>query len=392
MANSKRDYYEVLGLQRNATADDIKKAYRNLALKYHPDRVPAEKKKEAEEKFKEVSEAYEVLIDDKKRANYDQYGHAGVEGSFGKNGFQWQDFHHFDDVKDIFGEFDLGDLFRGFGVNADIFGGEYGGGRGSRRGGQRGHDLEFRMPITFDDAVFGTEKSITIPRYETCQECGGTGAKAGSKTERCSSCGGRGQVSGSSGFFNVIRTCPSCGGQGQVIKTPCPACGGRGRSKIKRTIKVKIPAGVDTGSRLRIHGEGEAGERGGGHGDLYVVLEVEPHELFERHGSDIFCEVPTSFVTATLGGEVEVPTMEGKIKMKVPAGTQSGKIFRLRGKGIVDVHGYGRGDQLVKVQVEVPTDLTADQKKALKEFGRVTGEDAGPLHRKFMEKMARLFR
>lgn len=388
MATNKRDYYEVLCLQRNATADDIKKAYRNLALKYHPDRVTADKKKEAEEKFKEVSEAYEVLIDEKKRANYDQYGQAGIEGAFGKGGFQWQDFHHFEDVKDIFGEFDLGDLFRGFGVGADVFGGS----RGGRGGGRRGYDLEFQLGIGFDDAAFGAEKTITIPRYETCQECGGTGAKAGSKIERCSACGGRGQVNASNGLFNVIRACERCGGEGTVVKTPCPACGGKGRDKIKRNITVKIPAGVDSGSRLRMHGEGEAGERGGGHGDLYVVLEVNPHEIFERHGSDLFCEVPVSFVTATLGGEVEVPTLEGRIKMKVPAGTQSGKIFRLRGKGIVDVHGRGRGDQLVKAQVEVPTDLTADQKKALKEFGRLTGEDSGPLHRSFMEKMGRLFR
>lgn len=394
MANTKRDYYEVLGLQRNATADEIKKAYRNLALKYHPDRVAPDKKKEAEEKFKEVSEAYEVLIDAKKRANYDQYGHAGVESSFGQGGFSWQDFHHFEDIKDIFGEFDLGDLFRGFGVNADIFGSSYttqgaGGRRGSSR---RGYDLEVHLGITFEEAAFGTEKTITVPRYEKCDECGGTGAKRGSKSERCPACGGRGQVSASSGFFNVIRTCERCGGEGIIVKTPCPNCGGRGRIKIKRNITVKIPAGVDSGSRLRIHGEGEAGERGGTHGDLYVVLDVKPHELFERHGADIYCEVPISFVTATLGGEAEVPTLEGRIKMKVPSGTQGGKIFRLRSKGVVDIHRSGRGDQLVKVQVEVPTDLNAEQKRVLKEFGKVTGEDSGPLHRSFVEKMGRLFR
>lgn len=393
MATSKRDYYEVLGLQRSATADDIKKAYRNLALKYHPDRVTPDKKKEAEERFKEVSEAYEVLIDAKKRANYDQYGHAGVEGAFSQGGFQWQDFHHFEDVKDIFGEFDLGDLFRGFGVNADMFGSSYGGGRGGGRGGsRRGYDLEVHLTISFDDAVFGGEKTIAVPRYEKCSECGGTGAKPGSRTERCSACGGRGQVSASSGFFNVIRTCDRCGGEGVVVKTPCPSCNGRGRIKVKRNITVKIPAGVDSGSRLRLHGEGEAGERGGVHGDLYVVLEVKPHDIFERHGADLYCEVPIGFVTATMGGEVEVPTLEGRIKMKIPAGTQSGKIFRLRNKGIVDIHNRGRGDQLVKVQIEVPTDLNNDQKKALKEFGRLTGEDSGPMHRLFVEKMSRLFR
>lgn len=392
MANTKRDYYEVLGLQRNAAADDIKKAYRNLALKYHPDRVSADKKKEAEEKFKEVSEAYEVLIDAKKRDNYDQYGHAGVENAFGQGGFTWQDFHHFEDVKDIFGEFDLGDLFRGFGVNADIFGSSHSG-QGPRRGSsRRGYDLEVQLHISFEDAAFGAEKTITVPRYEKCDECGGTGAKPGSKAERCQACGGRGQVSSSGGFFNVIRTCERCGGEGVVMKTPCAHCGGKGRVRIKRNITVKIPAGVDSGSRLRIHGEGEAGERGGGHGDLYVVLEVKTHELFERHGADLYCEVPINFVMAALGGETEVPALEGRIKMKIPPGTQGGKIFRLRGKGIVDIHQYGRGDQLVKVQVEVPTDLTAEQKKALKEFGRATGDDSGPLHRSFAEKMSRLFR
>lgn len=395
MANTKRDYYEVLGLQRSATADDVKKAYRNLALKYHPDRVTPDKKKEAEERFKEVSEAYEVLIDQKKRQNYDQYGHAGVENSFGKGGFQWQDFHHWDDVKDTFGGIDLEDLFRGFGVNADMFGGAYGGrGASGRRGsaGQRGYDLEFRLGIGFEDAAFGAKKTITIPRHKACAACGGSGAKAGSKVERCGACGGRGRVSASNGIFNVIQTCDRCGGEGSVVRTPCPECDGRGRVRKKDEITVTIPAGVDTGSRLRMHGAGEAGERGGPSGDLYIVLEVEPHEIFERHGSDIYCEVPLSFVTATLGGEVEVPTLEGKIKMKIPAGTQSGKVFRLRGKGVVDVHGRGRGDQLVKAQVEVPTDLTADQKKALKEFGRLTGEDSGPLHRSFVEKMGRLFR
>ena len=395
MPTTKRDYYEVLGLARGATVNDIKKAYRNLALKYHPDRVSPDKKKEAEEKFKEVSEAYEVLADEKKRANYDQYGHAGVESSFGQSGFQWQDFHHFDDVKDIFGEFDLGDLFKGFGVNADMFGGSYGGrgGRSARSGGQRGYDLEVHMPISFDDAAFGGEKTITIPRHEACKECGGSGAKAGSRPERCPACAGQGRVRASNGFFNVIQTCDKCHGEGTVIKTPCPACNGRGRVKIKRTIKVQIPAGVDTGSRLRIHDEGEVGQGSGApHGDLYVVIEVKPHEIFERHGSDVYCEVPTSFVTVTLGGEVEVPTIEGRIHMKVPAGTQSGKIFRLRNKGIAEVHGRGRGDQLVKVQVEVPTDLNGDQKRALKEFGRLTGEDSGPLHRSFVQKMARLFK
>ncbi len=387
----KRDYYEILGISRSATADEIKKAYRNLALKYHPDRVPAEQKKAAEEKFKEMSEAYEVLMDPKKKATYDQYGHAGVDSSFSKEGFDFrQDFHHFDDLKDIFGGADVSDLLRGFGFGGDIFGGSSGGGR--RGGPRRGNDLECQVEISFDDAIFGGEKTITIPRYEACEECGGTGAKPGSKKERCADCGGRGQVRTSNGFFNVVQACPSCGGEGSIIKTPCPACGGRGRVKIKRNIKVKIPAGVDSGSRLRIHGEGEAGEKGGRHGDLYILIHVRAHDIFERHGADIYCEVPIGFSTAVFGGDIEVPTIEGKVMMKIPAGTQAGRVLRLRNKGVAHLHDNSRGDQLVKVQIDVPTDLTAEQKKALKEYARVSGEDSGPLHRSFIEKMKRVFR
>jgi len=387
---SKRDYYEVLGVSKGATQDEIKSAYRALALKYHPDRVEADKKKEAEERFKEISEAYEVLIDSQKRANYDKYGHAGVEGAFKQGGFTWQDFHHFEDIKDIFGEFDLSDLFRGFGT--DIFGSSYGQTGSRRAGSRRGSDLEYQLEIDFDDAAFGAEKTITIPRYETCQECDGTGSKAGSKRERCSQCGGRGQVSSSSGFFNVIRTCDRCGGEGTIIKTPCPACGGKGRIKIKRNIKIKIPAGVDSGSRLRIQSEGEAGSRGAAHGDLYILIYVRPHEIFERHDADLYCEVPVSFATAALGGEVDVPTLEGKIKMKIPSGTQSGRTFRLKNKGIAHIHDYGRGDQLVKIQIDVPTDLTAEQKRLLKEFEQVSSQSSGPLHKTFLEKMKRLFK
>jgi len=388
----KHDYYEVLGINRNATQDEIKKAYRNLALKYHPDRVSAEKKKEAEEKFKEMSEAYEVLIDPKKKANYDQYGHAGVEGAFRQGGFTWQDFHHFDDLKDIFGGFDLRDLFSGFGFGEDIFGGEYETSGGRRGGARRGSDLEFRMDIDFEDAAFGAEKTISIPRYETCGECDGSGAKRGSKQEKCSSCGGRGQVSSSSGFFNIVRTCDRCQGAGTIIKTPCPECGGKGRVRATRNIKVKIPPGVDTGAQLRLHGEGEAGAKGGRSGDLYILLNVRPHEIFERHSADIYCEVPINFTTAVFGGEIEVPSLGGKVMMKIPAGTQSGKMFRLRGKGIAHIHSYGIGDELVKVQVEVPTDLTSEQRRALKEFAKVSDDGSGPLSKSFMEKMRRLFK
>jgi molecular chaperone DnaJ len=388
---AKRDYYEVLGVGKNAGTDEIKKAYRNLALKYHPDRVPADKKKEAEEKFKEMSEAYEVLIDPQKKANYDQYGHAGVEGAFKQGGFTWQDFHHFDDLKEAFGEMDLGDLFRSFGFGGDIFGGAYE--RMDRRGGpRRGSDLEYRIEISFDDAAFGGKKTIAIPRHETCEECSGTGARPGSKKERCSSCGGRGQVSSSSGFFNIVRTCDRCGGEGVIIKTPCPACSARGRIRAKREIDVTIPAGVDNGSRLRLQGQGEAGEKGGRRGDLYLIIHVKPHEIFERHEADIYCEAPVDFATAVLGGEVEVPTLEGRIKMKIPAGTQGGKVFRLRNKGIARLHDYGRGDQLVKVQIDVPTDLTPEEKRMLKEYAKVSGRHPGPLSQSFVEKMKRLFK
>ena len=314
---SKRDYYEILGISKSATDDEIKKAYRNLALKYHPDRVTADKKKEAEERFKEISEAYEVLMDSKKRATYDQYGHAGVDNSFrGGGGFDFnQDFHHFEDLKDIFGEFDIGELFRGFGMGGDSFSGSFGGGGRRGAGPRRGSDLEYHLDITFEEAAFGAEKTITIPRYETCGECGGSGAKPGSKVDRCSACGGRGQVSASSGFFNVIRTCERCGGEGVIVKAPCNYCDGSGRVRSKRNISVKIPAGVDSGSRLRIHGEGEAGEKGGRRGDLYILLNVKPHEIFERHEYDIYCQVPIHFTTAVFGGEIDVPTLEGKIKI-----------------------------------------------------------------------------
>ncbi len=383
---TKKDYYEVLGLSRGASADEVKKAYRNLALKYHPDRVQADKKKEAEERFKEISEAYEVLIDPQKKGTYDQYGHEAVDNSFKQGGFTWQDFHHFDDLKDIFGGFDLNDLFRGFGTD------EEGGGGRRRAGPRRGRDLEYEIEISFEDAVSGTEKTITIPRNETCDECNGSGAKPGTKPQTCPDCGGQGRVSSSGGFFNIVRTCPRCGGTGSIIKTPCPECGGAGRIKAQRNIKVKIPAGVDSGSRLRMHGEGEAGEKGGPRGDLYLLIYVRQHEMFERHDSDIVCEVPISYVTAVLGGEVEVPTIEGKIMMKIPPGTQGDRVFRLRGRGVAHLHDRGRGDQLVKVLIDVPTEVTQDQKKALKELARVSGEGGGPLARSFLEKMRRIFR
>ena len=390
---TKRDYYEILGIQKGASADEIKKAYRNMALKFHPDRVVPDKKKEAEERFKEVSEAYEVLMDPQKKQVYDQYGHAGVDPSFRQGGFDMrQDFHHYDDLKDIFGGFDINELLRGFGLGSNMFSDSFEEDQERGYGQRRGNDLEYRIEISFEEAVFGTEKTIAIPRAETCEVCGGTGAKPGSTTAKCPDCGGRGKVSASSGFFNVIRACQRCGGEGAIIKTPCTACGGKGRIRAKRNIKVKIPAGVDTGSRLRVHGEGESGGRGAKSGDLYLLLEVRPHEIFERHDSDIYCEVPINFVTAALGGEVEVPTLEGKIMMKIPAGTQTGRILRLRGKGVAHIHESARGDQLVRVQIDVPAELSSDQKRALKDFARASEKSAGPLEKTFMEKMKRMFR
>lgn len=389
---TKRDYYEILGLSKNATADDIKKAYRNLALKYHPDRVSADKKKEAEEKFKEMSEAYEVLMDPNKKATYDQYGHAGVDSSFKGGGFDFrQDFHHFDDLSDW--GLNINDILASFGFGGgDIFGTGFETGGGRRGGPRRGSDLEYRIELSFEDAAFGGKKTIAIPRYETCEECSGTGARAGSKKERCPACGGRGQVSSSSGFFNIVRTCDRCGGEGSIIKTPCPVCGGRGRVRTKKEIEVNIPAGVDNGSHLRLQGQGEAGEKGGRRGDLYLAITVRPHEIFERHEADIYCEVPLDFVTAVMGGEIEVPTLEGKIKMKIPAGTQGGRTFRLKGRGIAHLHDYGRGDQLVKVQIDVPTDLTSEQRRLLKEYAKASGNHPGPLEQSFVEKMKRMFK
>jgi molecular chaperone DnaJ len=330
-------------------------------------------------------------MDPSKKATYDQYGHAGVDNSFkGRGGFDFnQDFHHFEDLQSW--GINLNDILQGFGFGGDIFGGGFES-AGRRGGPRRGQDLEYRIEISFEDAAFGGKKTIAIPRYEECASCGGSGARPGSKKEKCSACGGRGQVSSSNGFFNMVRTCDRCHGEGFVIKTPCAECNGTGRIRAKKEIDVTIPAGVDTGSRLRLQGQGEAGEKGGRRGDLYLAINVRDHEIFERHGSDVYCEVPVDFVTAVLGGEVEVPTLEGKIKMKIPPGTQGGKVFRLRGRGIANLHDHGRGDQLAKVEIDVPTDPTAEQKRLLKDFAKASGGHPGPLEQSFTAKMKRMFR
>lgn len=379
----KRDYYEILGLNRNASKDEIKKTYRNLALKYHPDRVPAEKKKEAEERFKEISEAYAVLSDDQKRSQYDQFGHAGIDSRYSA-----EDIYRGADFSSIFedlglGGFDLGDIFQQFGM--------FGGGGSRRASRRRGSDLQYDIEISFEEAAFGATKSFTVPRHETCPACRGEGAASSGKS-RCSQCGGTGQVSSSQGFIFFSRVCERCRGEGAIITKPCQKCKGTGRVAVDRKITVNIPAGIENGMRLRVSGEGESGLRGGQRGDLYVLVYVKPHEIFERHGDDILCEVPVSMVGAALGTDMEIPTLDGKVTMKVPAGTQSGKIFRLKGKGIISIHERVRGDEHVRVIVETPTNLNASQRRLLEEFTNASGEDTFPKAASFLKKIGSFFK
>jgi molecular chaperone DnaJ len=370
---TKRDYYEILGVKKSATLDEVKKAYRELALRYHPDRVPHEQKKESEEKFKELSEAYAILSDAQKRALYDQYGHAGIDQKYAQ-----EDIFRGADFSSIFRE--MSDSGMGGGLFDEIFsdlGFDISGGRGRSRAqgrGRRGRDLEITVDIHLEEAATGVEKTITVPRYEVCETCSGSGAKPGSKKITCPQCKGAGRTVVSNGFFQLAQTCQRCGGEGSTIQTPCPECNGEGRRKVTRNIKVKIPAGVDTGSHLRIRSEGESGTAG--RGDLYVIIEVLPHEVFQRHNNDILTEVTVSLTKAILGGELEVPTLEGKVTMKIPPGTQSHKIFRLKEKGIADVHGRAPGDELVRVIVGIPTHLSAQQRRIIEDFARASGEDA----------------
>lgn len=361
---AKRDYYEVLGVSKNATADEIKKAYRRLAKKYHPDANPDDKT--AEEKFKEAAEAYEVLSDSDKKARYDQFGHEGMSSVFGQGGFNWSNFTHFSDVEDI-----LGNLFGG-GSFGDLFGRA----RGGRTRARRGADLRYDLEIALYEAAFGSEKKIRVPHLATCDACKGTGAKPGTSKTTCSHCQGHGQVRYAQGFFSVSQTCPHCQGEGSIVKTPCPNCMGQGRIKKSEILTVKIPAGVDTGSHLRLTGKGEAGAKGGSPGDLYVAILVKPDKIFTREGNDLIVEKPITFSQAALGAEVSVPTLDGKeVKMKVPAGTQSHKVFRLRGKGIVDLHGRGHGDQFVRIIVKTPTRLSQKQQELFKELSTLEGDE-----------------
>ena len=352
---SKRDYYEILEVEREASDGQIKSAYRKLALKYHPDRNPGDA--EAEERFKECAEAYAILADPDKRAAYDRFGHAGVQGAAGAGGFDPSVFTGFEDILG-----GLGDIF-GFG---DLFGG---GGR--RRGGpQRGADLRYDLEITFEEAANGAETAIQIPRQENCETCQGSGAAKGSQPTTCNLCRGAGQVRTQQGFFTVARTCPQCRGTGKQISNPCKTCRGAGRVSKERKITVKIPAGIATGQQLRLQGEGEAGHLGGPAGSLYVVIHVQEHEYFRRDGVNLFCEIPVNFPVLALGGEIEVKTLDGTEKVKVPEGTQTGTTLRLRGKGMPDVNGRGRGDIFATVQAITPKKLTKEQRHALEQFAK----------------------
>jgi molecular chaperone DnaJ len=372
---AKRDYYEVLGVERTVSAEEIKKSYRKLAIKYHPDKNPGDKT--AEEQFKELGEAYEILNDAEKRALYDQYGHAAFDrrSGYGRGG-------GFHDPFEVFRE-----VFGGGNIFEDLFGG----GRGDPREANRGDDLRYDMEITFEEAAHGCEKEITVTKPERCDECQGSGAEAGSKIKTCPVCGGRGQVVSSRGIFSIAQTCPQCHGAGRVIEKPCKSCRGVGRKEKTSKIKLRIPAGVDSGSRLRSAGNGEAGLRGSPSGDLYVVIHVKPHEIFQRDGDDLLCEVPVSFVQAALGAEVNVPTLQGPAPVKIPPGTQPGAMFRLKGKGIKNIQGYGHGDLHVRINVEVPTHLSATQKAKLQEFADLCNGKESPLSQTFFEKAKNLF-
>ena len=373
MAN-KRDYYEVLGVDKNASQSEIKKAYRKLAKKYHPDVSDEEN---AQEKFKEISEAYDVLSDEDKRAKYDQYGHAGVDqdaaGFNGQGGFG-----SFDDIFDMF------------------FGG---GGRGSSRSrrnrAQKGSDLRYDLSIDFEEAAFGTEKTITIPKTETCSTCNGSGAESESDLETCAKCNGSGEIrfKQNTPFGQMVKstTCDRCNGTGKFVNNPCSDCGGKGRVRRRKQVTVDVPAGVENGSRLRMAGEGQAGKNGGPAGDLYIIINVNDHKLFERQGNNVICEFPISFIQAALGDEVKVPTLDGKVKFKIPEGTQPGETFRLKDKGIPHLKRRGRGDQLIKVKVVIPEKLDNEQKELLEKLAEMSGEEINPEQKNFFAKIKDLF-
>jgi molecular chaperone DnaJ len=362
---NQRDYYEVLAVSRTAAIEEIKAAYRKAALKWHPDRNP-ENKAEAEVKFRECTEAYSVLSDQQKRQIYDTYGHAGLSSAGAAQGFDntvFQDFH------DIFGDF--------FGFE-DLFGG---GGRRGRSRAQRGADLRYDMSLSFEEASLGVTTKIKLPRQEYCEACNGTGAKKGTGVQACQTCAGRGQVAYQQGFFTITRTCPACQGAGQIVRERCPECRGLGRFEREKTIELRIPPGVDTGTRLRVGGEGEPGPNGGPAGDLYVVLDVKEHPFFERRGADLYCTIPLSIAQASLGTELQVPGLSGEEKLKIPEGTQSGAVFRIKGKGLADPRGGGKGDLYYHVRVLTPTKLTREQRKLMEQLGYTIRVDNKPADR-----------
>ncbi len=388
---AKEDYYELLGVQKNVNEEDLKKAYRKKAVQFHPDKNPGNK--EAEETFKKVSEAYDALKDPEKRAAYDRYGHAAFQGpgggargpAAGGGGFH----DPFDIFREVFGQQGRGG---GGGGGGGIFDEMFGGGGGGGSGGDRdGSDLRYDLEIALEDAARGLEKEISFRKAMTCERCAGAGAEPGSKRVTCPTCRGAGQIRRSGGIITFTQACPTCGGSGQKIEKPCSVCRGEGRTPQTTKINVRIPAGVETGSRLRSSGNGEAGVAGGAAGDLYIVITVKDHELFERDGDSLSCEIPIKFTLAALGGSIEVPTLFGKGSLKIPAGTASGTTFRLREKGMPSLRGGRQGDQLVRVQVEVPTSLTADQRRLLEEFARVSGDAAEPTSKSFFEKAKKFF-
>ena len=374
-----RDLYEVLGLQKGASDDEIKKAYRKLAKKYHPDLNPGDK--EAEKKMKEVNGAYEVLSDAEKKARYDQYGFAGIDpnyaGGAGGGGFGG------------FQDFDLGDIF------GSMFGGGFGGQQTRQNGPRKGENLRITLQLTFEEAVFGCEKSVSVTRNESCKDCGGTGAKKGTSPETCPVCRGSGQVQSTQrtpfGVFSSSSPCQNCKGTGKIIKEPCPSCKGEGRVRKTRTIRVKIPAGIDDGQTISLRGEGNGGTQGGPAGDLYVTVYVKEHKMFKRDGQDIILEMPISFAQAALGATLTVPTVDGKVQYDLPEGTQTGTVFRLRGSGVPSINGRGRGDQYVKVNVEIPRNLNHEQKELLRKFDEVTGDSCYSERGGFFKKMKDLF-
>ena len=376
MADQKRDYYEVLGVQKGASEPDIKKAYRKLAKENHPDLNPGDK--EAEARFMEINEAYEVLSDSDKRARYDQFGFAGVDPNYAAQNGGYGGFD---------GGFDFGDLGDIFG---SFFGGGFGGGTRSRTGPQRGESLRMALTIAFEEAAFGCEKEVSLERVEQCETCGGSGAAPGTSPETCSNCGGTGTVQQRRqtpmGVFATTSPCPRCGGKGKIIPSPCKECGGSGQVRRHKTVMVSIPAGIDNGQIISLRGQGNAGKNGGPAGDLQIVVSVQRHQLFRRDGADVYCDAPITFTQAVLGGELEIPTIDGKVKYDIPEGTQTGTTFRLRGKGIPNVNGRGRGDQYVTVNIETPRNLNREQKEALRRFSETLKENNYKERKSFFDK------